>query len=153
MYVLPEDDANRQLADGFVLHHQVKEARVQVMPPAGGWSTVLQTFQDEYLPRLGGYPQAHVVLLIDFDGQIESRRSRFAEGIPEELKPRVFVIGMKDTPEALKAALRQGFEQIGARLADDCGVDSAGLWDHDQLSHNEGERQRLVQTIKPILFS
>ena len=43
VYVIPEDDADRQIADGFVLHPRVKEAPIQVLPPAGGWPKVLET--------------------------------------------------------------------------------------------------------------
>ena len=38
LYVIPEDDADRQIAKGFVLHGRVDERRVQVVEPAGGWS-------------------------------------------------------------------------------------------------------------------
>jgi hypothetical protein len=51
VYVIPEDDADRQLADGFVLHHGVDARRIQVMPPAGGWREVQRTFQDEYIGK------------------------------------------------------------------------------------------------------
>ena len=42
------------------------------MPLAGGWRNVLKTFQDEYIQKLRDYPQAHVVMLIDFDGHVRS---------------------------------------------------------------------------------
>lgn len=152
VYVIPEDDANRQLADGFVLHHRVKDARIQVVPPAGGWSKVLKTFQDEYLPRLRDYEDAHVVMLIDFDDQVESRMAQFEAQIPEQFRTRVFVIGSKYTPEKLKNELNRGFEQIGTDLADECDADTLVYWSHKHLEHNDPVRQRLVQVVRPFLF-
>ncbi len=74
VYVIPEDDCDRQLAVGFVDHFSVATNRVQVMPPAGGWSEVLDTFKTEYVRRLHDDPLGHVVLLIDFDGRYADRR-------------------------------------------------------------------------------
>ncbi len=153
VYVIPEDDRDRQIAEGFRLHHEVDARRIQVMPLAGGWPNVLKTFQDEYIQTLQNYPKAHVVMLIDFDGQIEKRRAKFEQAIPDDLKVRVFVVGSRDEPETLKRALTIGFEEIGKTLANDCAADSAIHWDHEQLHHNDGERQRLVQTVKPFLFN
>ena len=147
VYVIPEDDADRQIADGFVLHHQVKAARIQVMPLAGGWRNVLKTFQDEYIQALRKYQQAHVVMLIDFDGHTDERRAEFAQAIPDDLRARVFVVGSKDNPETLKKALKISFEEIGKSLANDCDAGTAEHWDHEQLKHNDAERQRLVQKV------
>jgi hypothetical protein len=38
IYVLPEDDANRQIANGFLLHESVDSRSIQVMPTTGGWT-------------------------------------------------------------------------------------------------------------------
>jgi hypothetical protein len=152
VYVIPEDDANRQLADGFVLHHQVKDLRIQVVPPAGGWPKVREIFQEEYVSKLRGYPQAHVVMLIDFDDEVEQRRAAFEAAVPEELKGRVFVIGTKVTPETLSQVLGRSFEKIGADLADECAADTVQLWEHEQLRHNESDRHRMVQIVRPFLF-
>ena len=35
--VIPEDEANRQLVNGFILHDAVADRVVQVRAPAGGW--------------------------------------------------------------------------------------------------------------------
>jgi hypothetical protein len=152
VYVIPEDDRDRQIAEGFVLHHEVDARRIQVMPPARGWRNVLNTFQDEYIQPLRNYPQAHVVMLIDFDGQIDARRAQFEQAIPDDVKVRVFVVGSKNDPETLKRAPTVNFEEIGKSLANDCATGTAEHWDHEQLHHNDAERQRLVQAVKPFLF-
>ncbi len=152
IYVIPEDDADRQLADGFVLHHQVIESRIQIMPPAGGWSEVLKTFRDEYIPKLHQHHFAHVVMLIDFDNQVVKRTAEFIQEIPPEFKNRVFVLGLKDEPETLKKELKLSFEKIGMDLAEDCNTEKMLFWNHEQLQHNDAERQRLIHVVKPFLF-
>jgi len=48
--VLPEDDANRQLANGFVLDlDQSTLRRIQVLPEVGGWRVVLDTFESDHI--------------------------------------------------------------------------------------------------------
>ena len=123
-----------------------------VMPPAGGWSYVLKTFQREYVKMLRGNPQAHVVMIIDFDGDFENRRKEFDQAVPDEIKARVFVVGPKHTPELLKSKLNRDYEQIGTALADDCDAGETALWEHEELNHNDPDRQRLIQTVKPFLF-
>jgi hypothetical protein len=152
VYVIPEDDRDRQIADGFVLHHQVKDSRIQVVPPAGGWSKVLKTFRDEYIKKLNDYAHAHVIMLIDFDDHVDTRRAEFDKEIPDEFKTRVYVIGSKNTPESLKNELKKSFEAIGTSLADDCEAGTTVWWDHEHLKHNELDRKRLVETVKPFLF-
>lgn len=152
VYVIPEDDADRQIADGFVLHPRVKETRIQVVPPAGGWFKVLKTFLDEYVSKLRDYPEAHVVMHIDFDDQVEKRKADSEQEIPAQFKARVFVIGSKHTLEALKKDVKKTFEDIGSSLAADCEEGIAGFWGHEQLSHNDADRKRLVETVVPFLF-
>jgi hypothetical protein len=153
VYVIPEDDRNRQIADGFVLHDQVNGARIKVVPPAGGWLRVLEMFREEYVSLLRDYKEAHVVMLIDFDGQVKQRNTKFQQEIPEEYKRRVFVVGSRQDPEGLNRALNGiGFEKIGESLAAECGANSAVHWNHEQLHHNHTERERLIQTVRPFLF-
>jgi hypothetical protein len=153
LYIIPEDDCDRQLADGFVLHDQVNSPRIQVMPPAGGWGDVIKKFQTEYVKHLRQYPHGRVVMLIDFDGEYSNRRAHFDNEIPADLKNRVFVVGARLTPEELKQALGKSFEEIGKSLADACfkGVD--GDWGHDHLKHNDPDRNRLFLSVKSFLFT
>lgn len=153
VFVIPEDDADRQIADGFVLHARVDSRQVQVVAPAGGWSRVLDLFKEEYLPLLQQNDRTHVVMLIDFDGAPEERRALFDSEIPEELQARVYIVGPRDKPETLRQSLGGGgFEDIGRSLADECDNDNLITWTHEHLLHNEHERLRLVASVKPFLF-
>ena len=152
VYLVPEDDCDRQLADGFVLHDQVNAPQVKVLPPPGGWGEVLKTFQKEYVKNLREYPQGHVVMIIDYDGDYVDRRDIFEKAIPDDLRLRVFVIGAIHTPEDLKKALGRNLERIGEDLAEECFSGSDVLWTHEQLKHNDPDRDRLMQIVRPILF-
>lgn len=152
LYVVPEDDADRQIADGFVLHPNVDVRRVQVVPPAGGWSKVRDTFKEEYLPLLQQNMMTHVVLLIDFDGNPKGRRKKFDSCIPSIVQSRVFVIGPRENPEILRQSLGKGFEAIGQTLAEECDSENLDAWDHEQLQHNAEEQRRLFGSVKPFLF-
>jgi hypothetical protein len=152
LYILPEDDCDRQLANGFRSHDQVRTPRIQVMPPADGWAEVLKKFQVEYIAHLRRYKLGHLVMLIDFDGDYGNRRAHFDRETPADLKDRVFVIGARLTPEELKKALGKDFEDIGKSLADACFKGIDGDWSHQELSHNDPDRQRLLRSVKPFLF-
>ena len=155
IYIVPEDDRDRQLANGFVLHDQVTTTRVQVTEPAGGWREVLKVFVTEYIHLLREDQPGHlgyVVMLIDFDGCYEDRRKEFDNAIPQDLKQRVFVVGPKETPEKLKGQLGRTYEKIGLQLADECFSQKIALWDHEHLKHNGPDRDRMLSTVRPILF-
>ena len=129
----------------------VDSRAVDVMAPAGGWHKVLDVFECEYLSTVRSNEFAHVVLLIDFD-EVEDRRARVEERIPDDVKSRVFVVGSNDEPETLRSELNKVLEEIGRALANECLEDNFTLWGHPHLIHNEAELQRLVEVVKPILF-
>ncbi|NEQ65556.1 MAG: hypothetical protein F6K21_08655 [Symploca sp. SIO2D2] len=93
VFVLPEDDANRQIANSFVLHPNLRERVIQVLPPARGWKKVVSKLVEFYIPEMRHFSEERVVLLIDFD-QDEGRLSYVDEQIPNDLKERVFVLGV-----------------------------------------------------------
>lgn len=152
LYIIPEDDADRQLANGFALHWDVDQRQIQVLPPAGGWPNVLGIFKTVYINALRRNTQTHLALLIDFDGQGGDRYRRFAEEIPADIADRVYVLGPRDQPEDLKRELRMSLEEIGTALAHDCAENRIGNWGHDHLLHNEPVRSRLADTVRPFLF-
>ena len=152
VFVIPEDDANRQVALGFVLHDQIDERRIQLLSCAGGWSAVLKKFETEYVQHLRKYLNGHVVMLIDFDGRYPGRRKEFRQAIPADIQDRVFVVGALETPEILKHALNANYEKIGVSLARDCFNDTTKIWGHDHLKHNEPDRLLLFQVARQIVF-
>ncbi len=148
--VLPEDDANRQLANGFLLDQSLSTRKIQVLEEAGGWNEVLDRFKSDHVIELDRYPQRFMVLLIDFDGR-EDRLGTARAVIPDHLKDRVFVLGAWSEPEALRQDLGS-YETIGLAMAKDCREETDATWGHHLLRHNAGELDRLRKHVLPILF-
>ena len=114
--VLPEDDANRQIANGFVLDPNLNERAIQILPAAGGWEKVMQAFRTVHANHMNQYPERRIVLIIDFDDILDDRLSHIQSEIPEKLHDRVFVLGVLSEPEKLKADLNKGYEDIGTDI-------------------------------------
>jgi len=149
--VLPEDDANRQLALGFRRDQYLQDWKIRVLEEAGGWIKVLEIFKKDLVAGMNRYSGRFVVLLIDFDKHLE-RVARVKSEIPDRLADRVFVLGALTEPEGLKQADLGSLEQIGLGLAKDCREGTDFVWGHDLLRHNAPELQRLLQHVRPILF-
>jgi hypothetical protein len=151
--VLPEDDANRQLANGFLLELDPALSRnIQVLPEAGGWGKVLDEFETDQIVGMEHYPHRFIIMLIDFDGQ-ENRLQQAKAKIPEWLVERVFILGTSSEPEDLKRSGLGSYESIGSAMAKDCRDDTDHIWQHDLLQHNKTELDRLRQYVRPILFA
>src|SRR5262249_13953650 len=148
--VLPEDDANRQLANGFLLDQSLSTRKIQVLEEAGGWNEVLNRFRSDHIIEMHRYPHRFMVLLIDFDGR-EDRLDNAKAIIPDHLKDRVFILGTWSEPEALRQDLGS-YETIGLKMAKDCREETDTTWGHNLLRHNASELDRLRMHVRPILF-
>jgi hypothetical protein len=149
--VLPEDDANRQLANGFRLDQYLLNWKIQVLEEAGGWTKVLERFRKDLIVGMNRYLGRFVVLLIDFDGH-ETRLEAAKAEIPKELSERVFILGTLTKPEALRQASLGSYEEIGLAMAKDCREGTDAIWGHELLCHNAPELERLLTRVRPILF-
>lgn len=149
--VIPEDDANRQILNGFLVAPNLDKRIIQVLPPRGGWSKVLDDFKNNHVHAMQKYPDRMIILIIDFDGN-EDRLNTARKDIPEDLNERVFILGVLSQPERLRATTNLSFENIGKALAEDCCDNTNKLWGHDLLKHNGSELHRMASSVKPILF-
>lgn len=148
--VLPEDDANLQLANEF--HVQVNQLRqMQVLEVAGGWHEVLNLFEEVHVHEMERCPTRFMILLIDFDNNFKARLKQALDRIPPHLHDRVFVLGCLSEPEALRQALGS-YKAIGKAMAKDCRERTVSTWGHELLQHNAGELERLREAVVPILF-
>lgn len=150
--VLPEDRANEEIANGFIQIPNVNSRTIKIERPAGGWKKVLKKFEEQHIAVMRQYTKSRVVLLIDFD-QREDRLSYVNSQIPDDLKERVFVLGVLSNPEILRNDVGKNFEGIGEALANNCSDNTNDLWDHELLKHNKIELDRLIYSVKPFLFS
>jgi hypothetical protein len=151
VFVLPEDDADRQLANGFLRDPYLLTHKIQVLVPAEGWMKVLECFKSEHVREMETCPHRLMVLLIDFDRD-EDRLKRARAFIPDHLIDRVFVLGAWRNPEKLKASLGRSLETIGMELAKDCREETDAIWAHELLQHNASELSRLRERVRPFLF-
>jgi hypothetical protein len=149
--VLPEDNANRQIANGFLLDSSLFTRKIQVLPEAHGWTKVLDCFKEDHIKPMYCFQKRLMVLLIDFDNR-NDRLDRAKDAIPDDLRERVFILGALTNPEALKNAIGS-YETIGQALAEDCREKTDSTWNHELLRHNASELARLFQYVRPILFS
>ena len=154
--VLPEDDANRQIARGFAKEPKLNDRVIEIVRPRGGWKKVLDAFKNTYVSKMykSKGKTMFLLMLIDFDGQYERRLSYIKNEVPDDLKERVFVLGAQSEPENLKTHLANlnTFEAIGKALAQDCINETNEIWGHDLLKHNKNELDRLILSVKPFLF-
>jgi hypothetical protein len=152
VFVLPEDDANRQLVNGFLLGPDLFVRRIQLLRVAGGWTRVRDCFASDHVAAMRRNENRFMVLLVDFDGDI-GRLKAVKAAIPEDLTERVFVLGALKQPEALRQAGLGSYEAIGMAMANDCRSGTQLVWAHEQLRHNEGELARLRQAVCGFLFN
>ncbi|MEH2415157.1 hypothetical protein [Nostoc sp.] len=152
IFVLPEDDANRQIANGFILDLNLNSSAIRVLPVARGWKNVVKKFTNDYASTMRQHPHRMIALLIDFD-EYEDRLIYVKNQIPDDLKNRVFVLGVLSEPERLKRDINKDFEKIGEALAKDCSDNTNELWGHHLLKHNKTELDRMISSVKPFLFN
>jgi hypothetical protein len=148
IFVLPEDDANRQIVNGFLLEFQTRQ--IQPLEEAGGWRKVLQRFASDHIIGMEKHPNRLIVLFLDFDGNGNRFDTAIAH-IPEHLRDRVFILGAWTEPEELKANLGS-YETIGRAIANDCLHGTNTTWGHSLLCHNASQITRLRELVQPILF-
>jgi hypothetical protein len=149
--ILPEDDANRQLANGFVSHAFIAPRSVQVLPSAGGWARVRDEFREVHAAEMEQNQLRWMVLLVDFDEKA-SRLNEVKIAIPDSLADRVFIIGVWTVPEHLRKHGLPAKEEFAQSLANECYENRRELWKHDLLQHNAGELERMTLALRPILF-
>jgi len=147
--VLPEDDANRQMANGFLL--ELSSRQIQILSEAGGWTKVLDCFTQDHIWAMERFQQRFMVLIIDFDNR-EDRLQTVKTKIPAHLANRVFALGALGEPEELRKPLGT-YESIGRALAKDCREGTDNIWSHNLLRHNAAEVHRLREHVRSILFS
>jgi hypothetical protein len=151
VHILPEDAANRQIANGFLLNPllDLDQRAVQVLRPAGGWGKVLQEFKEVHIPEMKKNSHRRIVLLIDFDDKLD-RFCKITSEIPTDLRDRAFILGARSTPEKLKTAFGKTFEGIGSSIARDCAEETRTVWSHDLLKHNKTELDRMDSVVPPV---
>ena len=151
IYVLPEDDATRQMAVGF--YQKVPDQRLmQILPPSGGWTYVLKSFLLEYQPTMQTLPHRYVILVIDFDKDTE-RLEHIKNQIDPSILARVFILGAFLEAEDLRRNVGENLETIGQLLAQDCQNQTMNIWGNALFKPLQDEIERARMTLRPLIFS
>jgi hypothetical protein len=149
--VLPEDQANSDIANGFLLYQLHDPRAIDVLPPAGGWSRVRDEFVATHIAEMRRRPLRYMVLMVDFDGH-DDRLNAVQGVVPPDLADRVFVVGAWSNPEALRVAAGCSLEKLGCKLAVECCDGSRDAWNHELLRHNAPAVARMTTLLRPFLF-
>lgn len=150
LLILPEDDANKDLALGFVQRVPKGAECVFIESVAGGWASARERLVG-LAATMQKFSKRRVLVLVDFD-RSETRREDVLRDVPDAVRDRVFLVGVRPEPEALQNALgHRSREAIGAQLAEECLTDSGALWQHELLAHNAAELDRLQREVLPFL--
>lgn len=149
--VLPEDDANRQVLNGFELDPEIDPRRIQVLPAAGGWTHVVESFLTDHVSDMRRWQERRMVLVIDCDDDL-TRVAAVRERIPKDVGGRVLILGARMTPEVLRGSVGKSYEVIGRELARECAERKNDVWSDPQLVHNEAELGQLADDLRGVLF-
>lgn len=153
LVILAEDDANKDIVNGFTKDSRINSRVIERLHIGKGWGKTINKFEEERVNYLKKYNNARVLLIIDFDEDYENRLKKIKESIPAELSERVFILGVLSEPEKLKTALdHKSYEKIGEQLAEECANNSSKLWNHELLKHNLSELEKMKTDVKPFLF-
>jgi hypothetical protein len=150
LLVIPEDKANQDNVNGFLLRVESNPRQLQVLDLANGWTKGKDKLLELSKGHLKKYMNAYALLLVDHDGD-SARGSNIKADISDDVKDRVFVIGVLSKPEELKSA-NQKYEQIGGLIADGCKANNSDFWQQKLLAHNLEEVQRLSLVVHRLFF-
>lgn len=145
--ILCEDDINKEIAQGLIeMLDYPSQTRIKFLDVAGGWEKCLHRLKD-YIDELIRYETKSLLIIMDFDECIDDRKACFAEilnGIQDEVRNRVFLVGSYYEPEKLKRdlGLMGHNDNVGRMLLEDC-IDGNQFWHTIHLKHNLDELTKL----------
>ena len=118
--ILPEDNPYRDLALGFRSHPGLESDILSIRRNCKGWLKVFELLQKKILREMRRKKSLYVLLLIDFDKYREERVAKL-NGLPEDLRGRIFLMGCSKDSEKFKRTLGGGMaENIGYNMAEHC---------------------------------
>lgn len=152
LIVIPEDQAIREIVNGFSTCLDANERQFYVYDLARGWERGKETLLELSKGYMREYPNSYAVLIVDFDGNAH-RGSEIKNQVPEEVRDRVFVVGVLNEPENLRNSTGMRFEQLGRQIAGGCKDSSIDFWERQELlAHNVDEIRRLSEAVRDLFF-
>lgn len=152
LIVIPEDQAVRDMVNGFSTLLEINERQFYVYDLARGWERGKETLLKLSKGYMREYPSSYALLIVDFDRNAH-RGSEIKNQIPEEVRDRVFVVGVLNEPVNLKNSTGMKFEQLGLQIAEGCKDSNIDFWERQELlAHNVDEIRRLSKAVRNLFF-
>jgi hypothetical protein len=140
------------MVNGFSTLLEINERQFYVYDLARGWERGKETLLKLSKGYMREYPSSYALLIVDFDGNAH-RGSEIKNQIPEEVRDRVFVVGVLNEPENLKNSTGMKFEQLGLQIAEGCKDSNIDFWERQEpLAHNVDEIRRLSKAVRNLFF-
>lgn len=145
LYVILEDEEYQKIMNGVNLSHHIDSAVIKISNFSDGWGKVFKDFQSS-IKLLKKFQERHILLLMDFDYEFDSRLEKFHKSVPEELKNRVFILGIDNKEsEDLAKYFKCNTEEVGKKLVKDCPDSDLSSWKNTHLECNLSEIERMKQ--------
>lgn len=146
LYVILEDEQYQKIMNGVNLSFHVKDDVIKISNFSGGWRKVFKDFLG-LISLMSKFPERHILLLIDFDYEFESRLVKFRNSVPNELQRRVFILGIDNKEsEDLARLFKCNIEEVGKKLVEDCPDGDLSAWKNIHLECNLPEIERMKQS-------
>lgn len=143
LYVILEDEKYQKIMNGVNLSLHVNNDAIKVSHLSGGWGKVFKDFQSS-IKLLKKFQERHILLLMDFDYEFDSRLEKFHKSVPEELKNRAFILGIDNKEsEDLAKYFKCNAEEVGKKLVEDCPDGDLSSWKNTHLECNLTEIERM----------
>jgi hypothetical protein len=140
------------MVNGFSTLLEINERQFYVYDLARGWERGKETLLKLSKGYMREYPSSYALLIVDFDRNAH-RGSEIKNQIPEEVRDRVFVVGVLNEPENLKNSTGMKFEQLGLQIAEGCKDSNIDFWERQELlAHNVDEIRRLSKAVRNLFF-
>jgi hypothetical protein len=150
VFLIPEDDANREVALALLLELDIDPAKYKLFLAARGWPHVVESFLRDHVNGMNRFQQRYLIMLIDMDNHPE-RLENIRAQIPVDLEERVFILGTLSEPEDLKPDLGSSFDDVGVMLGRDIRDSTGRAWGHALLQINQPELDRLKTHLCPLI--
>jgi hypothetical protein len=140
------------MVNGFSTLLEINERQFYVYDLARGWERGKETLLKLSKGYMREYPSSYALLIVDFDRNAH-RGSEIKNQIPEEVRDRVFVVGVLNEPVNLKNSTGMKFEQLGLQIAEGCKDSNIDFWERQELlAHNVDEIRRLSKAVRNLFF-
>lgn len=148
--VIIEDEAYKEILSGVRLSLNVQESLIKINHVSAGWTGVFDDFENS-IGVLNKFTNRFTLLLMDFDDKeastttsYDKRLLRFHKIVPNNLKGRVFILGVNyKESDDLKKYFQMNLEEVGKLLITDCPSGDLSQWKNTHLECNMSEIERM----------